>query len=195
MAKAMDTARIRELLAGRSLVMVGMMGCGKTAIGRLLARELRIPYCDSDAEIVAAAGMSIPEIFEQFGEEYFRSGEQRVIARLLGGQQCVLSLGGGAFMAPETRAKVHATAVSVWLTADADLLMSRIRRRPDTRPLLKTADPRARLVELMAQRDPVYDEADLKVPSSKTSKTRTRDDVLDAVQELLEREAAIAHDL
>ncbi|MEZ5871156.1 MAG: shikimate kinase [Nitratireductor sp.] len=172
---------IRTGLGNRVVVFVGMMGCGKSAIGRMLASELNLPYHDSDAEIVTAAGMPISEIFSRFGEDYFRKGEQRVISRLLSEGPGVLSLGGGAFLAPNTREEIANSGISVWLKADLDLLMARVMRRPGTRPLLQTADPRATLVELMEKRTPVYAMADIHVESSRLSKKLTNDNVLRAL--------------
>lgn len=170
---------IRALLGTRPIVFVGMMGSGKTAVGKLVAAELDLPFHDSDAEIVEAAGMSIPEIFEKFGEDYFRAGERRVIARLLAEGPSVLSLGGGAFVSSETREEISRRGVSIWLVADADLLLSRVMNRPKTRPLLQTADPRATLVDLLEKRTPIYRLADIHVESSRASKRQTRDSALD----------------
>lgn len=177
---------ILERLGTRSIVFVGMMGSGKTAIGRLTAQALDLPYFDSDHEIVAAANMEIPEIFEAHGEAYFRSGEERVIQRLLNEGPAVISLGGGAFMSQNTRAAIAEHGISLWLTADLDLLMQRVMKRPGTRPLLQTADPRATLAALMEKREPVYALADIHVPSSKVSKNHTRDAVLAALEHNLE---------
>lgn len=173
-----NSSDLREALGGRSIVFVGMMGCGKTAIGRLVAAALDVPFYDSDQEIVAAANMDIPEIFEKHGEAYFRAGEERVIQRLLSGGPAVLSLGGGAFMSESTRQAIIEQGISVWLKADLDLLMSRVMRRPGTRPLLNTPDPRATLTELKEKREPVYALADLQVESSRISKAHTREAVL-----------------
>jgi shikimate kinase len=178
---------ILELLGDRPVVFVGMMGSGKSAVGRLLASELSLPYADSDAEIEQAAGMKIAEIFAQFGEEYFRAGEQRVIARLLTSGRGVISLGGGAFMSEATREDIRRHAVSVWLKADLDLLMARVMRKPGTRPLLQTADPRATLAALMEKRAPVYALADLHIESSRISKQQTCDNVVRALHEWLRR--------
>jgi shikimate kinase len=183
--ESLSDAMVRKL-GKRAIVFVGMMGSGKSAIGRLVADSLGLPFADSDAEIVAAAGMSIPEIFEKFGEEHFRTGEKRVISRLLGEGPIVLSLGGGAFMAEETRKEIAQRGVSVWLKADADLLMSRVMRRPKSRPLLQTADPRATLAELLEKRTPIYSLADIHVESSKLSKRQTADDVLSALAQWTE---------
>ena len=158
-----DAAIVAALGRG-SIVLVGMMGSGKSSIGRRLAARLGIPFADADAEIEEAAGMSIADIFEVHGESSFRSGEARVIARLLEHGPQVLATGGGAFMNPQTRTNIHAKGISVWLKAEPDVLMRRLRRRSD-RPLLKTADPTATLTNLLAERDPIYAEANLIVVS------------------------------
>jgi len=153
-------ARIRK----RSIVLVGLMGAGKTTVGRRLADALNMPFKDADHEIEDAAGLSVSEIFEKYGEDDFRDGERKVIARLIEGEPCVLATGGGAFMNDETRALIKAKAVSVWLKAELELLLERVLRR-DTRPLLKTGDPRDILGRLMDERYPVYGEADVVVES------------------------------
>lgn len=156
---------IRAALGDRSIVLVGMMGCGKTAIGHRLAVRLALPFKDADAEIVAAAaGMSIPEIFAKYGETCFRDGERRVIARLLNDGPMVLATGGGAFMDARTRACIAERGVSLWFNAEHEVLMRRLRRKGD-RPLLQTADPAATLRKLMNQRYPTYALADLTVAS------------------------------
>lgn len=157
-------AEIAAALGRRSVVLVGMMGAGKSSVGRKLASRLGLPFVDADAEIEQAAGMSIPDIFEMHGEADFRSGEARVIARLLDGGPQVLATGGGAFMNDDTRALVREKGVSVWLKAEFDVLMKRIRRRGD-RPMLKTADPAATLQQLIDLRYPVYAQADITVES------------------------------
>ena len=134
---ALQDAEITAALGSRSIVLVGMMGAGKSTIGRRLAARLRLPFTDADNEIEAAAGMSIPDIFETHGEPHFRDGEARVIARLLDGGPGVLATGGGAFMREETRDRIRAKAISIWLKADADVIMRRVKRRAD-RPLLQT---------------------------------------------------------
>jgi shikimate kinase len=179
---------IKAVLGDRNIVFVGMMGSGKSAIGRLVAEDLQLPYFDSDSEICAASGLTVPEIFERFGEEYFRAGEKRVIARLMAQGPAVLSLGGGAFLAGETRELIARRGVSCWLMADPDLLLARVSRRPGTRPLLLTAEPRQTLVELLEKREPVYRLADLHVASSKISKRQTGDAVLAALAGWLERQ-------
>lgn len=162
-AMSPQTSLVRAL-GRRSIVLVGMMGAGKSSVGRKLAARLGLPFVDADCEIEAAAGMTIPEIFEMRGESEFRLGEARVIARLLEGGPQVLATGGGAFMNSNTRAVIRARAVSIWLRADFDVLMKRIRRRND-RPMLKTADPAETLKKLIAERYPVYAEADITVLS------------------------------
>jgi shikimate kinase len=157
-------ASILARLGRRSIVLVGMMGAGKSSVGRKLAGRLALPFVDADSEIEAAAGMSIADIFETRGEGEFRAGEARVIARLLEGGPQVVATGGGAFMNPDTRAAIRAKGISVWLRADFDVLMKRIRRRND-RPLLKTADPAATLRKLIEERYPVYAEADITIDS------------------------------
>ena len=147
-----------------SIVLVGLMGAGKSAIGRRLASRLGMPFVDADEEIERAAGCSISDIFEIHGEAAFRDGERRVIARLLTRPPHVLATGGGAFMDPETRAAIRACGVSVWLRADLDLLVSRVSRR-NNRPLLAGGDPRAVLQRLMDERHPIYAEADVVVES------------------------------
>jgi shikimate kinase len=151
-------------LGRRSVVLVGMMGAGKSSIGRRLAARLAVPFVDADTEIEKAAGMSIAEIFGAHGEPYFRAGEARVIARLLEGGPQVLATGGGAFMNADTRAGIRVKGISVWLRASLDVLNRRIKRRTD-RPLLKTADPGETLRRLIEERYPVYAEADLTVES------------------------------
>jgi shikimate kinase len=155
---------IVEALGGRSLVLVGMMGAGKSSVGRKLGQRLALPFVDADTEIEAAAGMTIPEIFQVRGEADFRAGEARVVARLLEGGPQVLATGGGAFMNPDTRRLIAQKGISVWLRADFDVLMKRIKRRSD-RPLLHTADPEATLKALMEQRYPVYALADIAMES------------------------------
>ena len=142
-----------------------MMGVGKSSIGRRLGARLGIPFIDADAEIEKAASMSIADMFARHGEAAFRSGEARVIARLLNGGPQVLATGGGAVMNPATRALIQQKAVSIWLSADFELLLRRISKRKADRPMLQTADPAATLRELLATREPIYAQADLKVQS------------------------------
>lgn len=157
-------AALMAALGRRSIVLVGMMGAGKSSIGKRLAARLGLSFVDADTEIEKAAGMAIPEIFAVHGEPYFRAGEARVIARLLESGPQVLATGGGAFMNPETRAVIRAKGISVWLNATLDILMRRIKRRAD-RPMLAGADPVERLKHLMDERYPVYAEAELTVES------------------------------
>ncbi len=157
-------AHLLAALGARSLVLVGMMGAGKSSIGRKLAQRLNLPFVDADSEIEHAAGMSISEIFAKHGEAYFRAGEARVIARLLDGGPQVLATGGGAFMHPQSRDAIRAKGISIWLKAEYEVLMKRIKRRND-RPMLKTDDPGETLRRLMQERDPVYAEADVIVNS------------------------------
>jgi shikimate kinase len=158
-------AEIVPNLGHRSIVLIGMMGVGKSSIGRRLGARLSIPFIDADAEIEKAAGMSIADIFARHGETAFRSGESRVIARLLDSGPQVLATGGGAIMNPETRALIKEKGISVWLSAELDLLMRRISKRKVERPMLHTADPAATLRELLAEREPIYAQADLTVQS------------------------------
>ncbi len=148
----------------RTIALIGLMGAGKSSIGRRLAARLGVKFIDADAEIEAAAGSPIPEIFERHGEAAFRDGERRVIARLLDGRPHVLATGGGAFMDPETRALIGGKAVSAWLRTDLDVLVARCARR-NNRPLLRQGDPREILKRLMDERYPVYAEADIIVDS------------------------------
>lgn len=166
-AKGSDDDALRERLAGRSIVLVGMMGAGKTSVGRRLAQKLGLPFADADAEIERAAGLSIPEIFATQGEAFFRAGERRVVARLLDGEQLVLATGGGAWLDAGTRARIAERGISVWLKADIDLIMRRVRKRAN-RPLLKTADPEATVRALLAEREPVYAQADITIRSADT---------------------------
>jgi shikimate kinase len=149
----------------KTVVMVGMMGAGKTAVGTAAARNLKVPFLDSDEEIVRAADRSIAEIFARDGEAFFRDREYEVIGRLLRGAPCVLSTGGGAFLSDRNRAQIGEAGVSVWLRAELDLLWHRVRHKT-TRPLLRTADPRRTLGELHEARLPAYAQADLAVDAS-----------------------------
>ena len=162
-------AALLAALGRRSVVLVGMMGAGKSSIGRRLAQRLGVTFVDADAEIEAAAGMTIAEIFATYGEPYFRSGEQRVIARLLESGPKVLATGGGAFINPETRAGVRQKGVSVWLKAEFEVLMRRVKRRATAdRPMLQ-GDPAQRIRHLMDERYPLYAEADVTVISREVS--------------------------
>ena len=165
-----DTTAVRQRLDGHAIVLVGLMGAGKTTVGRRLAEKLSLAFIDADHEIELAAGQTIPEIFAQHGEAYFRDGERKVIARLLENGAQVLATGGGAFMNAETRATVKRNAISIWLRADFDLLMRRVRRRSN-RPLLQNDDPEAVMRKLIAERYPVYAEADITVDSRDVAHT------------------------
>jgi shikimate kinase len=164
-AEQPSAATILSLLGSRSIVLVGMMGVGKSSIGRRLAARLGIAFVDADAEIEKAAVMSIADIFARHGEAYFRNGEARVIARLLDGGPQVLATGGGAVMNADTRAGIKAKGVSIWLNAEFDVLMRRIAKRKHERPMLATADPAATLRELLAAREPLYAQSDIVVQS------------------------------
>ena len=157
-----DARRVAAALGGRSVVLVGMMGAGKTSVGKRLAAKLGLPFVDADAEIEAGAQLTIPEIFERFGEVYFREGERRVIARLLAGGPRVLATGGGAFMNASTREAIAALGVSIWLKPDVEVLVARVRKKSN-RPLLKTEDPESTLRRILAERSPTYALADLTI--------------------------------
>jgi shikimate kinase len=180
-ASTPQEADITAALGTRSVVLVGMMGAGKSTIGRRLAARLRLPFLDADNEIeLAHAGLTIPEIFAAHGEPYFRDGEARVIVRLLDGGPCVLATGGGAFMREETRNRIRDKAVSIWLKADADIIMRRVKRRAD-RPLLQTADPAATVERLIGEREPIYQHADLTIWSRDVPHEKIVDECLDAL--------------
>ena len=170
-------AKIRQ----RTIVLVGLMGAGKTTVGRRLASALGMPFKDADHEIEHAAGQTVSEIFEKYGEDHFRDGERKVIARLVSGEPCVLATGGGAFMNEETRALIKAKAVSVWLKAELELLFERVMRR-DTRPLLRTGDPRDILGKLMEERYPAYAMADVIVESGDGPHSQVVNDVIEALK-------------
>jgi 3-dehydroquinate synthase len=178
--RATPEAEITVALGARSIVLVGMMGAGKSTIGRRLAARLGLPFLDADVEIEAAAGMSIPDIFESRGEPDFRDGEVRVIARLLDSGPAVVATGGGALMRKETRDRVRAKAVSIWLKADAEVIMRRVKRRSD-RPLLRTDDPEATVGRLIGEREPVYRQADLTISSRDVPHEKIVDECVDAL--------------
>jgi shikimate kinase len=173
---ATDQAIIAAL-GPRSVVLVGMMGAGKSSIGRRLAERLGIGFADADAEIEAAHRMSIPDIFDTYGEAYFRAGEARVIARLLDGGPQVLATGGGAFMNADTRSAIAARGVSVWLNAELDVLMRRIKRRHN-RPLLKSDDPGETLRRLIGERYPIYAQAEITVQSRDVPHEKIVDEII-----------------
>src|SRR5215813_6557373 len=161
---AIPPGLILSALERRSIVLVGMMGVGKSSVGRRLAARLSIPFVDADSEIENAAKMTVPEIFAAHGEAYFRSGEARVIARLLEGGPQVMATGGGSMMNADTRALIRSKGVSIWLDADYEVLLRRVKRRTD-RPMLKTVDPAETLRRLLDERRPVYAQADLTIRS------------------------------
>src|SRR6202140_5896731 len=180
-----SVAAILALLGSRSIVLVGMMGVGKSSIGRRLATRLGVPFVDADSEIEKAAGMSIADIFARHGEADFRSGEARVIARLLDGGPQVLATGGGAVMNADTRAAIKAKGVSIWLSAEFEVLMRRINKRKNDRPMLQTADPEATLRELLVVREPVYALSDLTVPSREVPHEAIVTEIMMALGEFL----------
>jgi len=177
---AMADQAIVAALGARSIVLVGMMGAGKSSIGRRLAERLGIAFADADAEIETAHRMNIPDIFATYGEAYFRSGETRVIARLLDGGPQVLATGGGAFMNADTRAAIAAKGISVWLNAELEVLMRRIKRR-HSRPLLKSDDPGETLRRLIAERYPVYAEAAITIQSREVPHEKIVDEIVTAL--------------
>ena len=173
-------ARIRAALGARSIVLIGLMGAGKTAVGRRLASRLDLPFADADAEIEAAAGASISEIFAEHGEAYFRQGERKVIVRLLESGPQVLATGGGAYINPDTRANIKAHGLSIWLKAEIKVLMKRVGRR-DNRPLLAATDPEKVMKKLMEERYPVYAEADVTIESRDVPHDAMVGAVIDAI--------------
>ncbi|WIM11853.1 shikimate kinase [Enhydrobacter sp.] len=175
----------------RAVALVGLMGAGKTAIGKRLAVRLELPFIDADDEIERAAGCTVAEFFERHGETEFRAGERRVIARLLEGPPHVLSTGGGAYMDASTRALLRAQAITVWLRADLDVLFERVKKRAH-RPLLRQGDPRDILARLMAQRYPIYAEADLVVDSTAQPAEVTTEQVIEALRRHLAAQPAKA---
>jgi 3-dehydroquinate synthase len=178
--QSVDAGRAAAALGGRSIILVGMMGAGKTSVGKRLAAKLGLPFIDADAEIEAGAQLTISEIFERFGEAYFREGERKVIARLLNGGPLVLATGGGAFMNAATRDNIAKQGVSIWLKPSFDVLLARVRKKSN-RPLLKTADPEQTLRRLLDERSPTYALADFTVESLEGS----HDAVVDAILERL----------
>lgn len=185
----LPAGRLPGVLGGRSIVFVGLMGAGKTAIGRRVAQMLDLPFIDSDHEIESVSRLSIPDLFDLYGEAEFRALEERVLARLVEQGPQVLSTGGGAFMNERTRAVVAAHGVSVWLKADLDTLMERVVKKQD-RPLLRNPDPRAVMERLMAERYPVYALADVTVNTRDDRKEVIAAEVIQALGDLLESRAA-----
>ena len=180
-----SVAAVLALLGSRSIVLVGMMGVGKSSIGRRLAARLDIPFVDADSEIEKAAGMSIADIFARHGEADFRKGEARVIARLLESGPQVLATGGGAFMNPATREAIRLKGVSIWLKADFEVLLRRISKRRNERPLLQTADPAETLRALLKEREPTYAQADLAVHSREVAHDAIVADIIAALASFL----------
>jgi shikimate kinase len=172
-----DAQDIRSRLGDRPVVLIGLMGAGKSSIGRRLADKLGLPFVDADHEIEVAAGKSIPEIFADHGEDYFREGERRVIARLMENGAQVLATGGGAYMNDETRRLIEARGVSVWLKAELALLMRRVQKRSD-RPLLAAGDPHQVMKDLMAKRYPIYAKADVIIESRDVQHTQMVGEVI-----------------
>ncbi len=181
---------ILSRLGHRSIALVGMMGVGKSSIGRRLGARLGVPFVDADTEIEKAAGMSIADIFARHGEADFRSGEARVIARLLQAGPQVLATGGGAVMNADTRAAIKAQAVSVWLSADFEVLMRRIAKRKNDRPMLQTPDPAATLRHLISEREPVYAQADITVQSRDVPHEAIVTEIMRALADFLDVGAA-----
>nr|WP_246429708.1 shikimate kinase [Prosthecomicrobium pneumaticum] len=178
-----------RLLGPRAIVLVGLMGAGKTSVGKRIAVKLGLAFADADAEIERAAQQTIPEIFATHGEAYFRDGERRVIRRLLDGHPKVIATGGGAFMSEETRIAIAEGGVSVWLRAELPVLMARVRRRSN-RPLLQTDDPEATMKRLMDERYPVYAQADVTIESREIAHDLVADQVIAGIIAFLEAEAA-----
>jgi len=181
--------RIHAHLHGRNIVLIGMMGAGKTSVGRRLATALGLPFVDADAEIERAANLTVAEIFSTYGEDHFREGERKVIARLLADGPKVISTGGGAFMNDETRAGIGRLAISIWLKAALPLLMQRVQRKAN-RPLLSENDPEAVLKRLLAVREPVYSTADIIVESKDVPHSDIVGDALKALEDFLLSENA-----
>ena len=181
----MPVPSLRDRLGDRAVVLVGLMGAGKTTVGRRLANRLDLPFRDADVEIETSAGMPISDIFTIFGEPAFRDGERRVISRLLEDGPMVLATGGGAYMNPETRANIARRGISVWLKADYDTLMRRVRRRSH-RPLLANPDPEGTMRRLIAERYPIYGEADLTVKSHDMPHDKVVAEVVGALESWLD---------
>jgi shikimate kinase len=184
MAMADQMERVRARIGTRPIVLVGLMGAGKTSVGRRLAQILNMPFADSDHEIEAVSRMSVPELFEAYGETEFRALEQRVVTRLVTGSSAVIATGGGAYMNADTRAVIRTHAVSVWLNADLETLMERVSRRTN-RPLLKAPDPRAVMRKLIADRYPIYAEADITIVSRDARHSVIAGEIMEAIERLI----------
>ncbi|MGQ3301286.1 shikimate kinase [Reyranella sp.] len=181
----LDMDATSPLSLPRTVALVGLMGAGKSAIGKRLAVRLGLPFVDADDEIERAAGCSISEFFEKYGEQEFRAGERRVIGRLLEETPRILSTGGGAYMDPETRGLMKTRAITVWLRAELDVLFDRVKKRTH-RPLLRQGDPKEILARLMHQRYPIYAEADIVVDSTAQPAERTTEQVIEAIRTYLQ---------
>lgn len=181
-ARSVET--LRERLGARSVILVGMPGSGKTSVGRRLAQRLDLSFVDADTEIEKAADMAIADIFTKHGEPYFRAGEAKVIARILAGGPRVVATGGGAFMNPDTRAKIRAQGISVWLKADYAVLLRRIKRKND-RPLFMNGDPEVILKRLLAEREPVLADADIVVVSQDSPHETTMEAIVAELERVL----------
>ncbi len=179
-AIAREAETVRERLGNRPIVLVGLMGAGKSSVGRRLAEKLGLPFVDADQEIETAAGKPVSEIFADHGEDYFREGERKVIARLLGNGAQVLATGGGAYINEETRARIQQQGVSIWLKAPLQLLMKRVMKRQG-RPLLQATDPEAVMRELVEKRYPAYGLADVTVESRDVQHNHMVNDVIRAL--------------
>ncbi|OAO05264.1 shikimate kinase [Parasphingorhabdus sp.] len=167
--------------SSKPLALIGLMGVGKTTVGRRLAKRLDLPFVDADEEIELAAGLSVAEIFERFGEDYFRDGERRVIARLMGDGKQVIATGGGAFMNAETRKLMLSNAIVIWLDADLETLVQRVSRR-NTRPLLNSGDPKEILHDLAQKRNPVYAQAHIRVTGNDSPHEVTVDKIIGSLE-------------
>ena len=176
-----NSSDTNQLEIHKPLVLVGLMGVGKTTVGRRLANKVGLPFVDADEEIEKAACLTIAEIFDRFDEDYFRDGERRVIARLISDRPQVIATGGGAFMNAETRALILSSATAIWLDADLDVLVKRVSRR-DTRPLLKNGDPAQILADLAEKRNPVYAQAHIHVTGNDSPHETTVANILKALQ-------------
>ncbi|MBB3952061.1 shikimate kinase [Aureimonas jatrophae] len=179
-APAHSLAQALERLGSRPVVLVGLMGAGKTTVGRRLAQALNLPFVDTDGEIEAASRMSVSELFAAYGEPEFRALEARVVARLVEAGSQVIATGGGAFMSEATRRLLRERATTVWLRAEIDVLMERVLKRP-TRPLLQTTDPRQTMLQLMERRYPIYAEADIHVESRNVRREQIVREIVDAL--------------
>jgi shikimate kinase len=183
---------VRTRLGKRCIVLVGMMGAGKTSIGRRLANVLHLPFLDADAEIEKAANLTIPEIFAHYGESHFREGERRVVARLLASGPAVVATGGGAYMAEETRALCREQGVTIWLRADVAVLLERVRKKGN-RPLLEGGDPEGVMRRLLAEREPTYAEADITIASREGPHNTLVSEILDELDAFLGRAKQLEH--